>query len=173
MLGEGRESEGHPKGEESPPSPSPLIQLELEILAADVASGAVTPHGPAVPDDRAAPHDDISIAPSGPIVLVLTSDLFLSRYIEECLRQRTDLRIKIADLASAQAAASESRAVVIVDAGHFGLLGRLRDSPALLIVDEPSEREKAAFTHRAARLTLVRPFNARSLLAQVDRLLRR
>src|SRR4030095_16340484 len=92
-----------------PPSPpaSARVQLEVDILA----NGLTTPHS------MAEPLADLSARPSGRTVLVVGAEPDVRRYIRECLRERSDVRV----LEAASAADGETIAT--------------RDTPDLMIVD--------------------------------------
>lgn len=160
MSGEG--NGGERRGDAvPPPSPSPLVQLELAILASDLAAA-----GPER-EERGEPA-------SRRTVLVVTRDPHLSRYIAQSLGMRADLVAVIADsTATASTLAREQPPrLVIADAQHVDVLVPLAQVPALLVLDETRElADDIVARRRAALAVIVRPFNARSLLNEVDRLL--
>src|SRR3954470_2960782 len=89
-----------------PGPPSPRVRLEIAFLDADQAAPA--PAAPAALDER-----------NRLTVLVVAAEPDVRRYVRECLRERTDLRVLDAETVTA---------AVMLAAHH---------SPELLIVDEP------------------------------------
>src|SRR5215213_1033441 len=103
-----REGGGHEDGvlPMPPPRPSPRVRLEVELLDADQDAPA--------PDPLAALDERTCLT-----VLVVAAEADLRRYVRECLRERTDLRLL--DAATVAAA--------VALAAH--------QLPKLLVVDEP------------------------------------
>ena len=108
-----------------PPTPPPSsgVQLEVAILAAD--HDAPGPE-PAATDER--PHRT---------VMVVGAEPDLHRYIRECLRERTDVRVlEAATVAAAvRLAAYLSPDLLIVDQPHGEILMGLLPMPVVLLVD--------------------------------------
>jgi hypothetical protein len=136
--------------------PSPRVRLELAFLDADPTAPAPAP--PAL-DERTCL-----------TVLVVAGEADLRRYVRECLRDRTDLRVL--------EAATVDAAIALA----------ARYAPELLVVDEPERGVLAARSplranHRVddvphgasssdPRLRLLaRPFTAEELVAAVGRLI--
>lgn len=168
----GHEQDGAP----ALPSASPVVRLELAILAADLAAAA--PTGEDAPSGtmstKAGAHPaDLSPATSPRSVLVLTADILVSHYIAQCLNARTDVRVVIAEPATAQLSQLDAQpALLVVDVAHIDALGLLADVPAILVADEQPEIPAHVTQQRSAPVVLqLRPFNARTMLEQVDVLL--
>ncbi len=150
---EGGRGDGH-----LPPSASSRVQLEVDILASDLE--ATHPGG--------APHAD---ARARHAVLVVTIDGALADYIAQCLGNRNDLQVTVADDMST-AVAMVQRAqpkLVIADELRANIVLYLDGVPAILIVDEMIDAADRAA--HAPLAFIVRPFNARALLAEVERIL--
>ena len=135
-------------------NPSAGVRLEVAILAADQTTSA----------------DVAAVASDEPVrltVLVLAAEADVRRYVRECLRDCTDVRVL--DTASVAVAltleAQASPQLLIVDAPQSDLLVALPRVRALLIVDDEPRREQLA----GARVRfLARPFTADQLVAEVD-----
>jgi hypothetical protein len=100
-------------------------------------------------------------------VLVVAAEADLRRYVRECLRDRSDVRLVEASTVTAGVtlAASQSPELLIVDDPERDVLATLPDRRANVIVyDVP--RGGAASGSRV-RL-LARPFTAEELVAEVD-----
>ena len=80
-------SEGGGREGDLPPSPSQRVRLEVEILTSDIASNA--PRS----DDR--PH-----GVQQRVVLIVTSNEGLSRYVAHCLGSRAELQLLSVDSVS-------------------------------------------------------------------------
>jgi len=136
---------------------SARVQLEVALLDADQAAPA--PAAPAALDD----HTRLT-------VLVIAHEADLRRYVRECLRERTDLRLlEAATVAAAVALAAHcSPDLLVVDEPASDVLARLSSVRAIVIVDDVPRDTPAPGVQR--RL-LARPFTAERLLAEVGRLL--
>ena len=137
--------------------PSPMVRLEVAFLADDEAVAAPAP--PAAPD-------------GGPCltVLVVAAETDFRRYVRECLRERTDLRVlEAATVAAAVTLRGESGAdLLIVDDPDRDVLTALSELRAVVIVDDVP---RAGAAPGARRRLLARPFTALGLVAEVGRLL--
>jgi hypothetical protein len=103
-------------------------------------------------------------------VLVIAAEADLRRYVRECLRERSDLRVlDAATVAAAVALAAEcSPVLLIVDEPESDVLIPLSQLGAIVIVDDVPHGAPASGTrHRL----LARPFTAERLAAEVGRLL--
>lgn len=138
-------------------APSPRVRLEVACLDADQT--APEPAPPAALDVRPCL-----------TVLVVAAETDLRRYIRECLRERTDLRLlEAATVAAAVAlAARDAPALLVVDDRERHVLLSLSEVRAIVIVDDVPHEPAAA----GARVRLLaRPFTAERLMEEVRRLL--
>ena len=137
--------------------PSSRVRLEVAFLDADQASASPAP-SPAA-DDRACL-----------TVLVVAAEVDLRRYVRECLRERTDLRLVEAATvdAAVMLAASVSPDLLVVDEPEHQVLATLSRHRAIVIVDDVPRGPPALGTH--VRF-LVRPFTAERLVGEVGALL--
>ena len=145
-------------GREDPsPPPSPRVRLEVAFLDADEAAPAPAP--PAALDGR-----------TRLTVLVVAAEADLRRYVRECLRERTDLRLLDAATVSAAVALAlyYPAALLIVDEPESDVVVRLSQLRASVIVDDVPRGAPVAGTR--VRL-LARPFTAEGLAAEVDQVL--
>jgi hypothetical protein len=135
--------------------PSPRVLLEVAFLDGDRAAAAV----PAALDEQ-----------MGRTVLVVAAEADLRRYVRECLRERTDLRmVEAATITAAVAlAASYPPELLVVDEPERDVLIRLPRLRAVVIVDEVPRGASASGTR--VRL-LGRPFTAEGLVHEVCELL--
>ena len=135
--------------------PSPRVRLEVAFLDADQAAPAPTPAA----DERACL-----------TVLVVAAEVDLRRYVRECLRERSDLRLIEAATVTAAVtlAADHSPDLVVVDEPERDALPRLPQTPAIVIVDDVPRGAAASEPH--VRL-LARPFTAEQLVTGVSQLL--
>jgi hypothetical protein len=94
----------------------------------------------------------------------------LRRYVRECLRERTDLRLLEAATVTAAVtlAGYYSPELLVVDEPQSGVLVTLPHLRAIVIVDDVPHGAPASGTR--LRL-LVRPFTAEGLVAEVGQLL--
>jgi hypothetical protein len=131
--------------------------LEVELLAADQA--APTPASPAALDERTCL-----------TVLVVAAEADVRRYVRECLRERTDLRLlDAATVAAAVALAAYCNPeLLVVDDPERDVLATLPELRAIVIVDDVPHGAPDVGSH--LRL-LARPFSADGLVAEVSRLL--
>jgi hypothetical protein len=136
---------------------SARVQLEVALLDADQSVPA--PAAPAALDE----HTRLT-------VLVIAAEADLRRYVRECLRERTDLRVlDAATVAAAVAlAADSSPTLLIVGEPQGAIVDRLANVHAIVIVDDVPRGTPVSGTQR--RL-LARPFTAERLLAEVGQLL--
>ena len=136
---------------------SSRVRLEIAFLDAD--EGASAPVTPATHDERA-----------WRTVLVVAAESDVRRYVGECLRERTDLRlVEAATVAAAVAlAATDSPAFLVVDEPEGEVVAALANLRAIVIVDDVPHG--AAAKGRRIRY-LARPFTAEGLLAEVGELL--
>ena len=135
--------------------PSPRVRLEVALLDTDRVSPV-----PDMPTTRGE-HPCLT-------GLVVAGEADLRRYVRECLRERTDLRLlDAATLTAAVALAGHySPDLLVVDAPEQNVLRALPGPRAIVIVDSVPQRELGP----QVRL-LARPFSARELLAEVGRLM--
>jgi hypothetical protein len=150
--GAGREDSVSPT-----PPPSSRVRLEVAFLDADRAAPAPTP--PAVLDER-----------MRLTVLVVAAEADLRRYVRECLRERTDLRLLEAATVTAAVAlaAYYSPDFLVVDEPERGVLVTLSHLRAIVIVDDVPRGVPA----EGRRLRLIaRPFTGEGLVAEVGQLL--
>jgi hypothetical protein len=139
-----------------PPSPSPRVQLEVAFLDADEA--APVPAPPALTERLRL------------TVLVVAAEADLRRYVRECLRERTDLRVLEAATVTAAVALAEYYApeLLVVDEPERDVLVTLSERRSIVIVDDVPHGVQAS----GARLRLLaRPFTAEGLVAEVGQLL--
>jgi|SRR5688572_11288799 len=138
-------------------SSSPRVRLEVAVLDADHAAPA--PALPPVGDERGCL-----------TVVVVSAEVDLRRYVRECLRERTDLRLLEAATATAAVAlaAAYSPGFLVVDEPERLVLAALSELRAIVIVDELPHDAPGVGTR--VRL-LARPFTAERLVAEVDQLL--
>ena len=137
--------------------PSPRVQLEVAFLDDDQAAPA--PASPAMLDERACL-----------TVLVVAAETDLRRYVRECLRARSDLRIVEAGTVTEALtlAASRSPELLVVDEPESVVLSTLSELRAIVIVDDVPRRSPAP----GARVRLLaRPFTGEGLVEEVHRLL--
>jgi hypothetical protein len=137
--------------------PSPRVRLEVAFLDADQAAPAPAPQS--APDER-----------EWITVLVVAAEADLRRYVRECLRERTDLRLLEAATVTAAVAlaARYSPELLVVDEPERAVLVRLSQLRAIVIVDDVPRGAPASGTR--VRL-LARPFTAEGLVAEVGQLL--
>lgn len=136
------------------PHPSARVRLEAALLDA----GQAAPAPSAAPDGGACT-----------TVLVVAAEADLRRYVGECLRERPALRlVEAATVPAAVALAGQlPSACLVVDEPERDVLAALASHRAVLLVDDVPRDAPASATR--VRL-LARPFAARELLAEVDRL---
>jgi len=137
--------------------PSPRVRLEVAFLDADQAAPAPAQSSSA--DERACL-----------TVLVVAAEADLRRYVRECLRERSDLRLLEGATVSAAVtlAADHSPDLLVVDEPERDVLATLSHLRAVLIVDDVPRGAQALGSH--VRL-LSRPFTAERLVAEVSQLL--
>jgi len=137
------------------PPPSARVRLEVAFLDADEDAPAPS----AAIDER-----------TRLTVLVVAAEADFRRYVRECLRERTELRVLEAAMATAAVtlAATYSPELLVVDEPERDVLALLSDLRAIVIVDDVPHG--AAVPGTLVRL-LARPFTAESLMAEVGRLL--
>ncbi len=135
--------------------PSPRVRLEVAFLDADQAAPAPAPAA----DERACL-----------TVLVVAAEVDLRRYVRECLRERSDLRVlEAATVSTAVSLAADcSPDLLVVDEPERDVLAALSQVRAIVIVDDVPRETPASGTH--VRL-LGRPFTAERLVAEVGQLL--
>ena len=135
--------------------PSPRVRLEVAFLDADQAAPAPAPAA----DERACL-----------TVLVVAAEVDLRRYVRECLRERSDLRVlEAATVSTAVSLAADcSPDLLVVDEPERDVLAALSQVRAIVIVDDVPRETPASGTH--VRL-LARPFTAERLVAEVGQLL--
>ena len=134
--------------------PSARVRLEAALLDADEPAPAFA----AVPEGGACS-----------TVLVVAAEPDLRRYVRECLREHPALRVvEAATVAAAVGlAARYPQACLVVDEPERAVLGALAASRAVLLVDDvPRDAPTSATRLRL----LARPFTARELMAEVERL---
>jgi hypothetical protein len=141
-----------------PHDPSSRVRLEVAFLDADQ---------PAPADATPAVHDERTRL----TVLVVAAEADLRRYVRECLRERTDLRLLEAATATAAVAlaAYHPPDLLVVDAPERDVVVTLSQLRAVIIVDDVPHGEPASGS--LVRL-LARPFSAEGLVAEVGYLLR-
>ena len=133
--------------------------MEVAFLDADQAAPAPVP--PAALDER-----------TRLTVLVVAAEADLRRYVRECLRERTDLRVLEASTVAGAVtlSASASPGLLVVDAPERDVLTALPELRAVMIVDDVPR--DASASEARVRL-LARPFTAGGLVEEVSRLLSR
>ena len=131
--------------------------MEVALLDADQAAPA--PATPAALDEQTCL-----------TVLVVAAEADLRRYVRECLRERTDLRVLEASTVAGAVALAESDSLdlLVVDAPERDILALLVQLRAIVIVDDVSHRAPGSGTRVRP---LARPFTAEGLVAEVGRLL--
>jgi hypothetical protein len=139
-------------------SSSPRVRLEVEFLDADQAAPAPVP--PAALDERTCL-----------TVLVVAAEADLRRYVRECLRERTDLRVLEAATVTAAVALAGYYLLdfLVVDEPERDVVATLSSLRAIVIVDDVPHGAQASAATRV-RL-LARPFTAEGLVAEVGQLL--
>jgi CheY-like chemotaxis protein len=132
--------------------------LEIEFLDADRSAPAPAPT--ASLDER-----------MSATVLVVAGEADLRRYVRECLRERTDLRvIEARTVAAAIALAADyTPQLLIVDEPERTVVATLSQLFAIVIVDEVPHGALESGTRVGL---LAHPFTAEGLLAEVGRLLK-
>ena len=137
--------------------PSPRVRLEVAFLDDDQAAPA--PASPAALDEQTCL-----------TVLVVAAETDLRRYVRECLRVRSDLRILEAGTVSEALtlAASRSPELLVVDEPERDVLVTLSQLRAIVIVDDVPHGALSSGTR--VRL-LARPFTGEGLVAEVGQLL--
>ena len=135
--------------------PSPRVRLEVAFLDADQAAPAPAPTA----DERACL-----------TVLVVAAEVDLRRYVRECLRERSDLRlIEAATVSTAVTLAADcSPDLLVVDEPERAVLTTLSQLRAIMLVDDVPRGAPMFGAH--VRL-LARPFTAERLVAEVGQLL--
>jgi DNA-binding NtrC family response regulator len=153
------EDGGRRDDELPPPSLSPQVQLEIAILAAEMAAPA---HAPA-----AQPH--------ARSVLIIAADADLRRYIADCLSENRELHVAAAgSVADAVVCAQQQPPqLILVDAPNVHTREQFHGTCTIVVVDElPAAAQRVSDASTTAPVAYItRPFNARSLLELVDRLL--
>jgi DNA-binding NtrC family response regulator len=131
------------------------VRLEVDILGSE--PGTSTPPAAPVRDDTRR------------VVIVVSADGDVRRYIRESLRDRMDIRVlEVATVRDARRVGWHTRAnLVITDVPEARGLAALRPVPAILITDDSSDGVPPA----AECVALPRPFTAERLAAVVARLL--
>jgi hypothetical protein len=131
--------------------------LEVAYLDADQAAPAPSP--PTVLDERTCL-----------TVLVVAVEADFRRYVRECLRERTDLRIiEAATVTDAiTLAAGCSLDLIVVDEPEREVLRALSEIRAIVIVDDVP---RGAAASRSRHRLLARPFTGEGLVAEVGQLL--
>jgi CheY-like chemotaxis protein len=134
---------------------SDRVRLEVAILAADEAPLENVPP----------PHDAETV-----MILAIAADAAVRRYVEECLRSRTNIRVLAAATVSdgLTIAARHTPRVLVVDAAQSEILMALVHVRAVILVDETPCGTRSAGS--GVRF-LARPFTSRDLMAAVDQLL--
>ena len=139
--------------------PSSRVRLEAALLDADWAAPVSADANAALPNERVCS-----------TVLVVAAESDLRRYVRECLRERPALHVVEASTvpAALALAARFERACLVVDEPERRVLDALPSHAAVLLVDDVPRDASGA----ATRLRLLgRPFTARDLVAELDRLL--
>ena len=131
----------------------------MEVAFLDGDQAATEPASSAAPDER-----------TRLTVLVVAAEADLRRYVRECLRERTDLRlIEAATVSDAVTLAAHwSPELLVVDEPQRDILATLSELRAIVIVDDVPRGAPASGTR--LRL-LARPFTAEGLTAEVHQLL--
>jgi hypothetical protein len=133
----------------------------LEVAFLDADQTAPAPAAPAALDERKCL-----------TVLIVAAEPDVRRYVRECLRERTDLRVLDAETVTAAVmlAAHHSPELLVVDEPESNVVVALPQLLAIVIVDDVPHGAPGVGTRR--RL-LARPFTAEGLLAEVGALLNR
>jgi len=136
--------------------PSPRVRLEVALLDADQAAASAAPQ--AALDE----HSCLT-------VLVVAAEVDVRRYVRECLRERTELRVlEAATVAAAVALAADcSPALLVVDEPERAVVVTLALRAVVIVDDVP----RGAPTSGSGPRQLVRPFTAEQLIEEVDRAL--
>jgi hypothetical protein len=135
-----------------PPSNSPRVRLEVDLLASDHPAPLQAPTSSDRREQRT--------------LLVVAEDADVRRHVLECLRDRTDLHVLEADsIAMAKRLAVLERPVLlIVDAPDAAILDAIVDVRSVVMGDDIAPRAM-----RVERITtLARPFSGRDLESLVD-----
>ena len=130
----------------------------MEVAFLDADQAAPTPAPAAAVDER-----------MRLTVLVVAAEADLRRYVRECLRERTDLRLlEAATVSAAVSLASHYEPeLLIVDEPERDVLLTLSQLRAVVIVDDVPHGAPSSGTRRL----LARPFTAEGLVAEVGQLL--
>ena len=147
---------GRDEGSSSKVAPSARVRLEVAFLDADDAAPTAPPFA----------HDERPRLTA----LVVAAEADVRRYVRECLRERTDVRLLEAGTVGAATALAGSCApdFMIVDESQSSMLMAHGSVPAIVMVDDvPHDLPTPATSVRL----LARPFTAEGLLAEVRRLL--
>jgi len=138
-------------------APSPRVRLEVAFLDADQAAPAPVP--PAALDERTCL-----------TVLVVAAEADFRRYVRECLRERTDVRVLEAATVTVAVtlAGVYSPELLVVDGPQRDVVVTLSQLRAVVVVDDVPH--DAAGVEPRLRL-LARPFAAEGLMAAVGQLL--
>jgi hypothetical protein len=136
---------------------SPRVRLEVAFLDADQAAPA--------PPPSAALDEQTRLT-----VLVVAAEVDLRRYVRECVRERTDLRVLEAATVTAaiSLAAYYPPELLVVDEPESNVLATLSEVRAIVIVDDVPHGAPASGTR--VRF-LARPFTAEGLVAEIGQLL--
>ena len=137
--------------------PSPRVRLEVAFLDADQAAPA--PVLPAALDEQTCL-----------TVLVVAAEADFRRYVRECLRERTDVRVLEAATATAAVtlAGVYPPELLVVDGPQRDVVVTLSQLRAIVIVDDVPRDMPAS----GPRLQLLaRPFTTDGLMAAVGQLL--
>ena len=134
---------------------SERVRLEVAILAADEATLENAPP----------PRDKEAF-----VILVVAADSDVRRYVQECLRERADVRVLTATTVAdaLTLAARDAPRVLVVDAPQCEILMALVHDRTIILVDELSYSDRSSESN--VRL-LVRPFTRAALIHEVDELL--
>jgi hypothetical protein len=159
IMSSSKDGAGRDASDAAPPTPSvsSRVRLEVEILDAD----------------RAAATQPISVSTDAGTrrsVLVVAGETDVRRYVRECLRERTDLRVIEADSVTSAVllATSDAPDFMIADDPERDVARLLPHVRVIIIVDDVP----AGGATLAGRIRLlVRPFAAGVLVAEVSRLL--
>ena len=138
-------------------APSPRVRLEVAFLDADQAAPA--PVLPAALDEQTCL-----------TVLVVAAEADVRRYVRECLRERTDVRVLEAATATAAVTLAGVYApeLLVVDGPQRDVVVTLSQLRAIVIVDDVPH--DTARVETRLRL-LARPFTAEGLVAAVGQLI--
>jgi CheY-like chemotaxis protein len=171
---ERRSSESQRKGANPPTSSSDRVRLEVSILASASEDGV-----PETADEAPGTRPDLRT------VLVVAAESDMRIYVRRCLRRQGGLHVvEAADGVSALRAGRRAPPdIIILDVdGHplaaNALVDTLRSEgvfagvPLVIISDEETEDAKLRLASGPAQSAiLVKPFNARQLCAEVERML--